>query len=54
MFKRKGRHARKPRQGAWVGPLFALEALLVTLAAKHEMDAATAAQLAEVAQGGTL
>ena len=54
MFKSRGRHARKRGAGAWVGPLFALEALLVTLSAKREFDAAVAAQLAEVAQGGAL
>jgi hypothetical protein len=56
MFKRsKGRHARKRGAwAAWVGPLFAFEALLVTLSAKHEMDAAVSAQLAEYARGGAL
>lgn len=53
MFKSRGRHARR-RTRVWVGPLFALEALLVTFAAKRELDAATAAQLAEAAQGSAL
>lgn len=39
MFKSRGRH-RKPR----IGPLFALEAVFVMLAAKREMSAASAAQ----------
>ncbi len=55
MLKRsKGRHAKKRGAGAWVGPLFALEALLVTLSAKREFDAAVAAQLAETAQAGAM
>ena len=33
-----------------VGPLFALDAIRVTLAAKHEAQTATAAQLEELAQ----
>jgi len=48
MFKRRGKHAR----ARWVGPLFAVEALMVMLAAKDEMTAASAAQLAEYAQDG--
>lgn len=45
---RRARH-RKPnrRRHVWL-PLWA-GALLITLAARHEMDAATAAQLAEIA-----
>jgi hypothetical protein len=48
MLKRRGKHVRKARRGAWVGPLFAIEALLVTFSAKKEFDAAVASQ-----QGGT-
>ena len=48
MFKRRGKHAR----ARWVGPLFAVEALIVALSAKRELDAATMAQLAEYAQDG--
>jgi hypothetical protein len=52
MFKSRGRHAA-PR-GRLVGPLFALEALMVTYAAKREFDSSVAAQLAEIARGGAL
>lgn len=48
VFKGKGRHVRR----RFVGPLFAVEALLVTLGAKREMDAAVKAQLSEYAQDG--
>ena len=50
MFKRRARHAR--RRARWVGPVFAVEALIVALSAKRELDAATLAQLAEYAQDG--
>ena len=49
MFKSKGRH-RKPR--VRVGPVVRIEALFVMLAAKTEMEAASAAQLAEHAAEG--
>ena len=39
MLKSRGRHT-KPR----LGPLFAFEALRITYAAKHEMEAASASQ----------
>lgn len=52
MFKASGKH-RAPRRRRVMLPLWA-GALLVTLSAMHEMNAATAAQLAEYAQGGTL
>jgi hypothetical protein len=44
MFKSKGRHVKVPGEARWVGPLFALEALRVTYAAKREMRAASSAQ----------
>ena len=47
MFKRTGKHAARRLH---VGPLFALDAIRVTLAAKHEAQTATAAQLEELAQ----
>jgi len=50
MFKSRGRH-RKAR--IRIGPLFALEAVFVMLAAKREMSAASAAQLAEMTADGT-
>ena len=43
MFKSNGRHARK--RVRWVGPLFAVDALLVLLATKREFDAAVASQV---------
>ena len=45
MRKRNRKHRAR-----WVGPLFALEALYVTFAAKRELDAAVRAQLAELAR----
>ena len=48
MFKSNGRHARK--RARWVGPLFAVDALLVLLvllATKREFDAASARQRGE-------
>ena len=50
MFKRRARHARK--RARWVGPVFALDALMVALSAKRELDAVTAAQLSEYARDG--
>lgn len=46
MFKSNGKH-RKPGR-LHVGPLFALEAVMVTFAAKREAETATARQAAEV------
>ena len=46
--KHTPKHAKpRTRRSRWVGPLFALDALLVLLATKREFDAATAAQLAD-------
>lgn len=51
MFKNsRGRHAR--RRARWVGPGFAVQAVLLALSAKQEMAAATAAQLAELSGEG--
>ena len=46
MFKRNGKH-RKPGR-LHVGPLFALEAIAVTFAAKREAEASTARQASEL------
>jgi hypothetical protein len=48
MFKATGKHARQ--RARWVGPRFAYEAVRLAFDAKGELDAATAAQLAELAQ----
>ena len=48
MFKSKGKH-RKPRI-RWVGPVFALEGILLALEGKRELEAASTVQLAEMAQ----
>ena len=45
MFKRNGKH-RKPGR-LHVGPLFALEAIRVTFAAKREAQTASARQASE-------
>ena len=50
MFKGTGRHAR--RRCRWVGPVFAYEAVRFALGVNRELDAATAAQLAEYAADG--
>ena len=44
MIKTKGRHTRMPREARWVGPVFAYEAIRLALAAKREMESASAAQ----------
>ena len=44
MIKTKGRHTRLPREARWVGPLFAYEAVRLALAAKREMESASASQ----------
>ena len=44
MFKSRGRHTHMPREARWVGPLFAYQALRLALAAKRELEQATAAQ----------
>ena len=49
MVKSRGRHAR--RRVRWVGPVFALEALMLALGGLREMDAAQVAELGEFAGG---
>ena len=54
MHKPRRKHApahaaTRQRRSRWVGPVFAIDALLVLLATKREFDAATASQLAELA-----
>lgn len=46
MFK----FTHRKRRTRWVGPFFALEAILVTFDAKREAEAVMAARLAERAQ----
>lgn len=49
MWVNRGRHVR--RGSGLVGPLFAVEAIMVAFGAKRELDAVTAAQLARSGPG---
>ena len=48
MFKSRGRHARQ--RVWWVGPVFALEAVLLAIGGLRELDGPQVAELAELAR----